>query len=62
LAAIQAIILGHFDLGLKPEFRLTVGTMDVYVKTQLFPREEKEPETILTEDSGAHHATECLSA
>jgi hypothetical protein len=62
LAAVQPVILGHFDLWLKPEFRLTVGTMDVHVKTQLFAREEKEPETILTEDSGAHHAPESLSA
>jgi len=43
LPLIQTIILRQPDLGLKPELRLAVRTIDVNVAARLLAREEVEP-------------------
>ncbi|OGA19422.1 MAG: hypothetical protein A3H32_01495 [Betaproteobacteria bacterium RIFCSPLOWO2_02_FULL_63_19] len=53
LAVVQAVILRQFNRGLKPELRLPICVMHVYVKPGFLAREEKEPESVLTKDCRA---------
>jgi hypothetical protein len=47
------MILRQFNGGLKPEFGLTIGMVDVDVQPCFLPGEEKEPESVFAEDGRA---------
>jgi len=54
LAVVQPVILRQFNVRLKPEFRFPVRVIHMHVESGLLAREEKEPESVLSEDRRAH--------
>jgi hypothetical protein len=53
-ASGEAIVLCQLNLRLKPELRFSFDVMYMHMQTELLPREEEKPITLLAEDRGAH--------
>jgi hypothetical protein len=65
-ASGEAIVLCQLNLRLKPELCFPFHMVYMHMRTELLPREEEKPKTLLAEDGGAHadilHPTRILEA
>jgi hypothetical protein len=50
----QAVALGKFNLWLEPELGLTAIGLHMNMHSRFFAREEKQPKTLRTKNSGTH--------